>query len=334
MQFGATDSQVNAVCEAIRQSKLEPQVLPGDRIAIGIPSSVPAEIRDDLAGILASLDAVSKVTHVSRPYKLASMEWQRTKTEVPVSPTVSVGPNTFTVMAGPCSIESLDQFEACAKVVKESGATIIRGGAFKPRTSPYAFQGLAEEGLKIMQRVGADYGLATITEVMSPDMVGLVASYVDVLQIGARSMQNFPLLIEAGKSMKPVFLKRGPAATIDEFLLAAEYVLNQGNPNVILCERGIVPLDRSYTRNTLDLNSIPVLKEYSHLPVIVDPSHGVGVARYVPALAKAAVMAGADGLMIEVHPDPKHAMSDGSQSLTPEVFMKLMGDLDKLQALR
>ncbi|MEQ1822133.1 MAG: 3-deoxy-7-phosphoheptulonate synthase [Fimbriimonadaceae bacterium] len=334
MQFGATDSQVNAVCEAIRQSKLEPQVLPGDRIAIGIPSSVPAEIRDELAGILASLDAVSKVTHVSRPYKLASMEWQRKKTEVAVSPTVTVGPNTFTVMAGPCSIESMEQFETCAKIVKESGATIIRGGAFKPRTSPYAFQGMAEEGLKIMKRVGADYGLATITEVMSPDLVGLVASYVDVLQIGARSMQNFPLLIEAGKSMKPVFLKRGPAATIDEFLLAAEYVLNQGNPNVILCERGIVPLDRSYTRNTLDLNSIPVLKEYSHLPVVVDPSHGVGVARYVPALAKAAVMAGADGLMIEMHPDPKHAMSDGSQSLTPEVFMKLMGDLEKLQAIR
>jgi 3-deoxy-7-phosphoheptulonate synthase len=334
MQFGATDSQVGAVCEAIRQSKLEPQVLPGDRIAIGIPSSVPAEIRDELAGILSSLDAVSKVTHVSRPYKLASMEWQRTKTEVAVSPTVKVGPNTFTVMAGPCSIESMEQFETCAKIVKESGATIIRGGAFKPRTSPYAFQGMAEEGLKIMKKVGADYGLATITEVMSPDLVGLVASYVDVLQIGARSMQNFPLLIEAGKSGKPVFLKRGPAATIDEFLLAAEYVLNQGNPNVILCERGIVPLDRSYTRNTLDLNSIPVLKEYSHLPVIVDPSHGVGVARYVPALAKAAVMAGADGLMIEMHPDPKHAMSDGSQSLTPEVFMKLMGDLTKLQALR
>ncbi|MEQ1934097.1 MAG: 3-deoxy-7-phosphoheptulonate synthase, partial [Fimbriimonadaceae bacterium] len=248
MQFGATDSQVGAVCEAIRQSKLEPQVLPGDRIAIGIPSSVPAEIRDELAGILSSLDAVSKVTHVSRPYKLASMEWQRAKTEVSVSPTVKVGPNTFTVMAGPCSIESMEQFETCAKIVKESGATIIRGGAFKPRTSPYAFQGMAEEGLKIMKKVGADYGLATITEVMSPDLVGLVASYVDVLQIGARSMQNFPLLIEAGKSMKPVFLKRGPAATIDEFLLAAEYVLNQGNPNVILCERGIVPLDRSYTR--------------------------------------------------------------------------------------
>lgn len=332
MQFGATEAQIQNVCDAITQSGLEPLKLPGDRMAIGIPKSVPAELREDLSGTLASLEGVSKVTHVSRPYKLASMEWQREKTRIKTKG-VEIGPDTFTVMAGPCSIESHEQFEASAKVVKEAGAKVIRGGAFKPRTSPYAFQGLAEEGLKIMQSVGDQYGLVTISEVMSPDMVDLVAQYVDILQIGARSMQNFPLLIEAGKSKKPVFLKRGPAATIDEFLLAAEYVLNQENPNVILCERGVIPLDRSYTRNTLDLNSIPVLKEYSHLPVIVDPSHGVGVARYVPALAKAAVMVGADGLMIEVHPDPKHAMSDGSQSLNPEAFKKLMGELDGLAAL-
>jgi len=329
MQFGASEAQIQAVCDAISQSGLEPLKLPGDRMAIGIPKAVPSEIREDLSGILASLEGVSKVTHVSRPYKLASMEWHRGKTRINVKG-VEIGPDTFTVMAGPCSIENPDQFEASAKIVKEAGATVIRGGAFKPRTSPYAFQGLAEEGLKIMQDVGNRHGLVTISEVMSPDMVGLVARYVDILQIGARSMQNFPLLIEAGRSGKPVFLKRGPSATIDEFLLAAEYVLNQDNPNVILCERGVIPLDRSYTRNTLDLNAVPVLKEYSHLPVIVDPSHGVGVARYVPALAKAAVLAGADGLMIEMHPDPKHAMSDGSQSLNPEAFSKLMTDLQRL----
>jgi 3-deoxy-7-phosphoheptulonate synthase len=332
MQFGATAAQIQAVCDAISQTGLEPQQLPGDRMAIGIPKAVPGEVREELSGILSGMEGVSKVTHVSRPYKLASMEWAGKKTVVSVKG-VDIGPDTFTMMAGPCSIESYEQFEATAKVVKDAGSTVIRGGAFKPRTSPYAFQGLAEEGLKIMQAVGSEYGLVTISEVMSPDMVGLVSRYVDILQIGARSMQNFPLLIEAGKSGKPVFLKRGPAATLDEFLLAAEYVLNQNNPNVILCERGVIPLDRSYTRNTLDLNAVPVLKEFSHLPVIVDPSHGVGVARYVPYLAKAALMVGADGLMIEVHPDPKHAMSDGSQSLTPDAFGKLMRELGQLRMI-
>lgn len=332
MQFGASEAQIQAVCDAISQTGLQPQLLPGDRMAIGIPKAVPGEVREELSGVLAGLEGVSKVTHVSRPYKLASLEWKQAKTRVEVKG-VEIGPDTFTIMAGPCSIESHEQFEASAKVVKEAGATVIRGGAFKPRTSPYAFQGLAEEGLKIMQAVGAQYGLVTISEVMSPDMVGMVSKYVDILQIGARSMQNFPLLIEAGKSKKPVFLKRGPAATIDEFLLAAEYVLNQDNPNVILCERGVIPLDRGYTRNTLDLNAVPVLKDVSHLPVIVDPSHGVGVARYVPALAKAAMIVGADGIMIEVHPDPKHAMSDGSQSLNPDAFRVLMKDLAALRAL-
>lgn len=330
MQFGASDAQVQAVCDAISDAGLEPLRLPGDRMAIGIPKAVPSEVREELSGILSGLDGVSKVTQVSRPFKLASMEWQRQKTKVKVGD-VEIGPDTFTIMAGPCSVESEEQFAASAQVVKDAGAKIIRGGAFKPRTSPYAFQGLEEKGLQIMQAVGRDFGLVTISEVMSPDKVGMVASYVDILQIGARSMQNFPLLIEAGKSGKPVFLKRGPSATLDEFLLAAEYVLNQNNPNVILCERGVIPLDRSYTRNTLDLNSIPVLKEYSHLPVIVDPSHGVGVARYVPALAKAAMVAGADGLMIEVHPDPKHAKSDGAQSLTPDAFRQLMQDLERLR---
>lgn len=233
-------------------------------------------------------------------------------------------------MAGPCSVESYEQFSCSAKIIKSAGAKVVRGGAFKPRTSPYAFQGLAEEGLKIIKQVGLEEGLVTVSEVMSGEMVPLVADYIDILQIGARSMQNFPLLIEAGKSKKPVFLKRGPSATIDEFLLAAEYVLNQGNPNVILCERGVMPLDRSYTRNTLDLSAVPVLKEHSHLPVIVNPSHGTGVARYVAPMAKAAMVAGADGVMVEMHPNPKTALSDGSQALSPADFESLMVDLKAL----
>lgn len=329
MQFGASEEQIQGVCDAITRSGLTPLVLPGDRTAIGIPSAIPAEAREELEVLLAGLDGVSKVTPVSRSYKLASREWQKHPTVLDLDG-VKVGAGHFTVFAGPCSIESFDQFRTAAGIVKAAGGKIIRGGAYKPRTSPYAFQGLAEEGLKIMKAVGEEFGLLTISEVMSPELVSLMAQYVDILQIGARSMQNFPLLIEAGKSGKPIFLKRGPAASYDEFLLAAEYVLNQGNPNVILCERGIVPLDRSYVRNTLDLNAVPVLKDVTHLPIVVDPSHGVGVSKYVPAMAKAALMAGADGVMIEMHPDPSKALSDGAQSLTPEVFNKLMTDLKQL----
>lgn len=330
MQFGATEEQIQNVCDAISQSGLEPLVLPGEHTAVGIPSAVPAEVRDSLAGVLGSLEGVSRVTHVSRPFKLASLEWQRKPTVIDVKG-VSMGQGTFTIMGGPCSVESYDQLSEAARIVKAAGAKVLRGGAFKPRTSPYAFQGLAEEGLKIMKQVGEEQGLVTVSEVMSGETVPLVAQYVDILQIGARSMQNFPLLIEAGRSGKPVFLKRGPSATIDEFLLAAEYVLNQGNPNVILCERGIIPLDRSYTRNTLDLAAVPVLKEFSHLPVIVDPSHGTGVARYVAAMSKAAMVVGADGVMIEMHPNPKAALSDGSQALTPEQFTELAAELRRLE---
>jgi 3-deoxy-7-phosphoheptulonate synthase len=230
-------------------------------------------------------------------------------------------------MTGPCSVESYEQMASAAQTAKESGATVLRGGAFKPRTSPYAFQGLQEEGLRIMKRVGEETGLVTISEVMQPDLVGLVASHVDILQIGARNMQNFPLLIEAGRSGHPVMLKRGPSATLDEFLLAAEYLLHHDNPRVLLCERGVHPLDRSYTRNTLDLGAVPVLKEVSHLPVIVDPSHGTGVSRFVPAMALAAVAAGADGLIIEMHPNPRQALSDGAQSLTPVQLHAMMSQL-------
>lgn len=330
MQLGATQDQIDAVCQVLRTHKVEPLVLPGqDRVAIGVPSALSQDQRDHIEAALGRLEGVSKVTQTSRPYKLASLEFHREKTTVEVKG-VKIGPGHFVVMGGPCSVESYEQFSECAEIVKAAGSKILRGGAFKPRTSPYAFQGLAEEGLKIIQRVGQETGLVTVSEVMSGDLVPLVASYVDILQIGARSMQNFPLLIEAGKSGKPILLKRGPSATIDEFLLAAEYLLSKGNPNVILCERGVMPLDRSYTRNTLDLSAVPVLKAFSHLPVIVDPSHGTGVAKYVAPMAKAAVVAGADGVMIEMHTNPVEALSDGSQALTPDQFTTLMGDLRKL----
>lgn len=331
MQVGATAAQIEAVAEVIRQQGLEPLVLPGeDRTAIGIPATLTNDQRESLEMLIGAQDAVSKVTQTSRPYKLASKEFHRERTIIDVNG-VKIGDSHFVVMGGPCSVESHEQFLQSAMIVKESGGTVVRGGAFKPRTSPYSFQGLQEEGLQIMKQVGDELGLVTISEVMSGDLVPLVAKYVDILQIGARSMQNFPLLIEAGKSGKPVFLKRGPSATIDEFLLAAEYVLSQGNPNVILCERGVMPVDRSYTRNTLDLSAVPVLKEYSHLPVIVDPSHGTGVARYVAPMAKAAMIVGADGVMIEMHPNPKKALSDGSQALTPEQYRALMLELSDLR---
>jgi 3-deoxy-7-phosphoheptulonate synthase len=330
MQLDATEAQVRAVSEAIQARGLEPLVLPGeDRVAIGIPAALNPTQRTEIEAVVGGLDGVSKVTQTSRPYKLASREFHRADTVVEVRG-VRIGGGEFVVMGGPCSVESEAQFRQAAHLVKQSGATVVRGGAFKPRTSPYSFQGLAEEGLQIMQRVGEEFGLVTVSEVMSGDAVPLLAKYVDILQIGARSMQNFPLLIEAGRSGKPIFLKRGPSATIDELLLAAEYILNQGNPNVILCERGVIPLDRSYTRNTLDLAAVPVLKEYTHLPVVVDPSHGVGVARYVAPMAKAALVSGADGVMIEMHPNPTQALSDGSQALSPDQFCGLMDDLKRL----
>jgi 3-deoxy-7-phosphoheptulonate synthase len=330
MQLGAAQEQIDLVADAIRSRGLEPLVLPGqDRVAIGIPASLSHDQRTNLEALLGAMDGVSKITQTSHPYKLASREFNKLDTIVTVKG-VQIGGGSFVVMGGPCSIESYEQFSKAAEIVKETGATILRGGAFKPRTSPYSFQGLAEEGLKILKAIGDETGLVTISEVMSGDMVPLVCEYVDILQIGARSMQNFPLLIEAGKSGKPVFLKRGPSAPIDDFLLAAEYVLNQGNPQVILCERGIIPLDKTYTRNTLDLSAVPVLKEHTHLPVIVDPSHGTGVAKYVAPMAKAALVVGADGIMVEMHPDPKSALSDGSQALTPEQFKKMMGELRSL----
>ena len=269
---------------------------------------------------------------ILQPFKLASREVHPTATVVRVDG-VEIGGPRLAVMAGPCSVESREQLRTVADSVKMAGAHILRGGAFKPRSSPYAFQGLEEQGLQLLAEARKATGLPVVTEVLEPDKVGMVAEYADVLQIGARNTQNFSLLKEVGQSGKPVLLKRGMATTIKEFLLSAEYILAGGNPNVILCERGIRTFETA-TRFTLDLNAIPVIKKLSHLPVVVDPSHGTGHWEYVAPMAKAAIACGSDGLIIEVHNNPAEALSDGPQSLKPEKFVRLMAELRVLaQAL-
>ncbi|MDH7568194.1 MAG: 3-deoxy-7-phosphoheptulonate synthase [Armatimonadota bacterium] len=330
MRVGASLEEIEAVVARIEAAKMRAVRLPGgDRTVIGVASSIPPEVRQGLTEVMQSLPGVDHVAQVSRPYKLASREFHATDTVVYVRDARIGGPEVV-VMAGPCAIESAEQLRAAATAVKAAGARILRGGAFKPRTSPYAFQGLGVEGLKLLKEVGEEVGLPTVTEVMDHHDVDLVAAHADILQIGARNMQNYPLLVAVGKTTRPVLLKRSSSATIDEWLLAAEYILSQGNPNVILCERGMHPVDRTYTRNTLDLSAIPVVKEISHLPVIIDPSHATGSGRYVPAMNRAAIAAGADGLLIEVHPDPGAALCDGPQALRPEAFASLMEELRRL----
>ncbi|HVA27824.1 MAG TPA: 3-deoxy-7-phosphoheptulonate synthase [Candidatus Baltobacteraceae bacterium] len=265
------------------------------------------------------------------PLKLAARSARADRTIVRLTNGAAFGAETLAICAGPCSVESAEQLDACAKAVHASGANVLRGGAFKPRTSPYAFQGLGERALEFLRTTADRYGMAVVTEVLDPRDVALVAAHADMLQIGARNMQNFPLLRAAGESGKPVMLKRGMAATVDEWLLAAEYILLSGNDKVVLCERGVRSFDTS-TRNLLDLSVVPLLAGLTHLPVVVDPSHGTGVARLVEPMALAAVAAGADGLLVEVHPDPASAASDGHQSLTPDEFGMLMGRLGSLAA--
>lgn len=332
MHRNATAQQVEAVVEAIASHGLKPLNLPGgDHTAIGIASAIPPDLREGLASQLSAMDGVANVVHVSRPYKLASREFHQASTVVRVGD-VEIGGDACVVIAGPCAVESREQIFATASAVQAAGARMLRGGAYKPRTSPYSFQGLHEEGLALLLEVRKALGIPTVTEVVDPHDVDEVARHADMLQIGARNMQNFPLLIAAGRSGHPVLLKRGPSATLDELLFAAEYILHHGNDRVVLCERGVHPLDRTYTRNTLDLSAVPVLKEITHLPVIVDPSHGVGHARYVPAMCRAAVAAGADGLIVEVHPSPQTALSDGQQSLTPEQFAETMSSVSRIAA--
>lgn len=277
---------------------------------------------------LELLPGVERVMRVLWPFKLASRDFKPEDTIIPLNGE-EVGGRKVVVMAGPCAVESREQMREVAWVVKEAGVKILRGGAFKPRTSPYSFQSLGEEGLEILAEIREETGLAIVTEVMAPEQVPLVARYADILQVGTRSMQNYSLLHAVGESGMPVLLKRGMMATLEELLLSAEYILSHGNWRVMLCERGIRTF-KKYTRNTLDINAVPVLKGLTHLPVVVDPSHGTGKWQLVGAVAKAAVAAGADGLLIEVHPWPERALSDGAQSLEPEKFTRLMGELRRV----
>ncbi|MDP3581053.1 MAG: 3-deoxy-7-phosphoheptulonate synthase [Ignavibacteria bacterium] len=275
--------------------------------------------------IISILDGVDEVYRVTTPFKLAGRSFQESNTVVKIKD-VEIGGNHVVMMSGPCSVESEDQIFRLAKVVSDSGATILRGGAFKPRTSPYAFQGMGEEGLKLMRAAADQYNLLVITEVMQIEQIDLIYKYADIFQVGARNMQNFSLLKELGKIDKPVMLKRGIAATIEEWLMSAEYILSGGNKDVVLCERGIRTFE-NYTRNTFDLSAIPVVHKKSHLPIIADPSHATGLRDQVPPMARAAVAAGADGLMIEFHHDPETALSDGPQALLPNTYLKLMDEL-------
>lgn len=328
MHHNATDEQIIAVEQAVEAMGFKASPIPGSmRTAIGVLGNQgyvdDSSIRD--------LPGVRECIHVSKPYKLVSRDFHPESTVVTVGG-VKVGDGHPPVMmAGPCSIESEAQMLAAAAVVKAAGAHILRGGAFKPRTGPHSFQGLGVEGLKYLRRAGDESGLPVVTEVMRIEQLDDVCRYADILQIGARNMQNFNLLTEAGQAHKPVLLKRGLAATITEFLLAAEYILSRGNFDVILCERGIRAFE-DQTRFTLDLSAVPVVKKLSHLPIIVDPSHATGYWDYVGSMAKAAVAAGADGLIIEVHPTPEMAMSDGPQSLLPEKFIALAKELKKVAA--
>lgn len=277
---------------------------------------------------METLPGVDTVVPILQPYKLASIEVKPEKTVMSIRGSVKIGGDDVIVMAGPCSVESEEQIIETAKAVKAAGASVLRGGAFKPRTSPYSFQGMEEEGLILLRNARDETGLPIVTEIMKPQDIGLICKYADILQVGARNIQNFALLKELGKIDKPVLLKRGMMTTIEEFLMSAEYILSAGNSRVILCERGIRTFETA-TRNTLDLSSVPVLREKTHLPVIVDPSHGTGHWKLVPSMSYAAIAAGADGLLIEVHPQPEHAVSDGIQSLTPDKFAKMMETLSR-----
>ena len=321
----ATPDQVNRVLDKLRQLGLDGHSITGlnNKIitATGDLSACNPELYERMPG-------VDKVLLVETPYKLASREFQQKNTVVTVG-SASFGDQSIPVIAGPCAIESYEQLYQAGESAKAAGAAMLRGGAYKPRTSPYSFQGLEKKGLEIIKAVGRELALPVVSEVTDPRSVELIAEHVDMMQIGTRNMQNFVLLKEVALSKKPILLKRGLAATIEEWLMAAEYILASGNNQIVLCERGIRTYE-TYTRNTLDLTAVPVIKHLSHLPVIVDPSHGTGNWRWVNPMSKAAIAAGADGLLIEMHQNPEEALSDGPQSLTPENFAQLMSELNSL----
>ena len=325
MNADATQADIEGVIQAIEEKGLEAKVMEGAH------QKIVGVIGDKTKLAATPLDAmhgVETTVAISKSYKLASREFHPAATVVDIRG-IKIGDGTPVVMAGPCAVESREQLLETAEIIKEGGAQFIRGGAYKPRTSPYAFQGLEEEGLKYLAEAREKTGLKVVTEVTEVENVGLVSEYADVLQIGARNMQNFGLLRAVGRAGKPVMLKRGLAATIDEWLNAAEYIMNEGNPNVILCERGIRTYE-TYTRNTFDVSAIPAIKHLSHLPIIADPSHGTGKWRMIKPVSLASIAAGADGLIIEVHPNPARALSDGPQSLTPENYRNLMASVQKL----
>ncbi len=325
MKHGASQKQVDHIVELIEGLGLRSHIIQGtDRTVV----AALGEKRDGAKQALETGDGVEKVMPILAPYKMASTEVKKDPTCVEVLK-LKVGAGKIGVIAGPCSVETREQILEVAHAVREAGATALRGGAFKPRTSPYSFQGLKEKGLELLAEARDATGLAIVTEVMAPEHVPLLAKYTDVMQIGARNMQNYPLLEAVGECGKTVLLKRGASATMDEFLLAAEYILKTGNPNVMLCERGIRTFE-DHTRFTLPLATVPYLHQTTHLPVVVDPSHGTGKANLVTPMAVAAIAAGADGLIIEVHPRPEKALSDGEQSLTPAAFKELMAECRKV----
>ena len=320
MKAGALKTEVDVVVERAKSMKLGTQLNLGtERTVVALLGGSTGQIPTDIFEVLPGVESV---TRIMKPFKLASREFENKNTVVKVKG-VEIGGNRIVVMAGPCAVESEAQLFDAARAVKESGATVLRGGAFKPRTSPFSFQGLEKEGLKLLAKVSAELNMPVITEVVDTRDVDLLSEYVDILQIGSRNMQNYALLTMVGRTEKPVVLKRGFSATVNEWLTAADYLLAGGNKNVILCERGIRTFEDS-TRFSMDISSVPVIKKFSHLPVVVDPSHAAGHYSLVPAIARAGIAAGADGLLIEVHPNPKEALVDGLQSLTPHDFTHLM----------
>ncbi len=326
MKLGSSPAQVEHVVKLVREMGLK------DHVIVGTERTVVAVIGDDRQkdrSRFETVEGVDRVVPILAPYKMASVEMKKEPTVVPIGKAGSIGGRKIGVIAGPCSVEDRAKLLDVAAAVKEAGAVGLRGGAFKPRTSPYAFQGLAEEGLKYLAEARDKTGLAIVTEVMSIEQIPACVEYADVLQIGARNMQNYNLLSKVGETTKPVLLKRGLSATMEEFLLAAEYIMARGNQQVMLCERGIRTFE-DYVRNTLPLAIVPELHRRSHLPVVVDPSHGTGKAHLVDSMCRAAVACGADGLIIEVHGDPEHAMTDGAQSLTPRQFAEMMGTIKRI----
>lgn len=324
MKQGATDEEIQNAISRINELGYKEHVIKGvERTVIG---AIGDERGKYMLESLVSLNGVESAMPILKPFKLASAEGRPERSQLPMGEGVEIGGDQLIIVGGPCSVESREQIMESAEAVKAGGGHVLRGGAYKPRTSPYSFQGMAEEGLALLAEAREKTGLPIQTEVMDSEDIDVCCEYADVLQIGARNVQNFSLLKKVGKTKKTIFLKRGMSTTIEEFLMSAEYIMSQGNPNVVLCERGIRTFETA-TRNTLDISAVPVLKEQTHLPVVVDPSHAAGAWRFVAPLAKAAVAVGADGLMLEMHPEPERAMSDGPQSLKPEKFAALVDEL-------